>query len=174
MIANLKRALNVNSEGRTLVSEQPFHQFDIIPEVEKVLVNLVSLAEEKKACLQVHVTPMPVIIEANKYFIQPLLYKLLFKILDNSREGAVIDIHVMDCDDKCIVESIHKNAAVSRQVTSDYFKKYRITNTFHNASGQAEDILSVYRKLVTSMGGELAYSLQKERNNYFRLKFSRA
>jgi K+-sensing histidine kinase KdpD len=173
-LQSFNTACEANITAHALTGNQvTYHSepFDIMPELEKTAIHLMPAAEAKQVSLQVHVSHEPVMIQADRSFFQPLFYKLLLKILEHSKEGTVVNIHVTDSDERCIVESIHKHAIMRKKPSGDYFTKYRITNGLPGSGEASKDVLPVYKKLVEDMGGELVYAFNKDRDNYFRLKF---
>lgn len=145
--------------------------FDIVPELETTAIYLMPAAEARQISLQIHVAHEPVMIQADRTFFQPLFYQILSKILEHSRDGDIVRVHVTDSDERCIVESIHQHAFVRKKPAGDYFTKYRITNALPGSAEATQDVLPVYKKIVEDMGGELLYAFNKGRDNYFRLKF---
>jgi len=164
-LTDLDKAGSINLEYR-------YEDFDIIAEIEMITISKMAEAENKAVSLQLYLSPSPVIVHLDRVFLQQILYKLLSQLLVSVQNGSVISIHITDCDGKCMVEGINHSAIVEEQITEDYFKKYRITNSPQNPVASVEDTLSVYKQITEDMGGELIYNFtNKSEKSYFRLKF---
>ena len=152
--------------------EYCYEDFDIVAEIEMITISKMAEAENKAVNLQLHLSPSPVIVHLDRIFLQQILFKVLSQLLVSVEDGSVISIHITDCDGKCMVEGINRSAIVEEQITEDYFKKYRITNSPQNPVASVEDTLSVYKQITEDMGGELLYNFtNKSEKSYFRLKF---
>lgn len=151
-----------------------FEHIDIIPEVENAVIQQMELAEKKEASIQLHLSPASLMIDTDRLFFQQIFFRLLSTLLEINETRSIVSVYVMDSDGKCIIEVINQSATAIVKAPDEYFKKYRITNIQQSPSVQPDALLVVYKQLVQDMGGELWYAFEKEKANYFRLKFELA
>lgn len=156
-------------EGNARI-EYFYEDFDTIPEVENSAVSLLPAADKKQVTLQLHLSPVPVIVNSDKFFLQQIVCKMLAQLLDTVKNGSVISIYVTGIDGKCFIEGISRSTVSDEETPDDYFKKYRITNSL-----QRKDNLSIYKQITQDMCGELIYNFtKKSQGKYFILKFALA
>lgn len=144
---------------------------DIIPDVENAVIQQMELAEKKELNVQLHLSPASFLVNADRLFLQQILFRLLSNLLEAGKKKSVVSVYVTDSDGKCVIEAVDQTE-IKKIIpgADDYFKKHRITNVFQAIESQPEAILNVYKKMIEDMGGELTFSF-KEKANYFRLKF---
>jgi K+-sensing histidine kinase KdpD len=147
---------------------------DMILEVENAVIKQLETVEEKESSIQLHLSPASLIVATDRLFFQQIFFRLLSTLLEVSKERSVISVYVKDRDGKCIIEAINHIQTVSVQTADDYFKKHRITNVLHSPPAQKHALLAVYKQLMEDMGGEMSYSFEKGKPDYFRLKFDLA
>ena len=165
----LKQLVGPVMEGNARI-EYLYEDFDIIPEVENTTVTQLTAADEKQVTLQLHLSPEPVMVNIDRFFLQQILCKMLAHLLDTVKNGSIISIYVTNSDGKCFIEAISRPAVPEEEMPEDYFKKYRITNSL-----QRKDNLSVYKQITQDMCGELMYNFtKKSQGKYFSLKFALA
>jgi len=91
-------------------------------------------------------------VQADKNFLQPILFSLLSYLSGNGQNGAIISLHVTKTVEKVIIE-IQQQQGISLKE-------------------ELPAALTVYEKVLEDLGGELACTKSNTGAiNYFRLKF---
>lgn len=141
----------LDNAGTTTVS-YTLEDFNIIPEIENIVVAFLSKPDNAGVNVQVHVSASPIKVQADKDFLQPILFSLLWYLSGNGQNGAIISLHVTKTVEKTIIE-IQQQQGVS-------------------LDEELPAGLTVYEKVLGDMGGELACTKSNTGAiNYFRLKF---
>jgi K+-sensing histidine kinase KdpD len=144
---------------------------DIIPEVENAVIQQLDLADKMQVSVQLHLSPASLMVHTDRLFFQQIFFRLLSTLLEANEKKSVVSVYVTDSDGKCMVEVINQSETLFAKGSDDYFKKHRINNPSQSQSVPKDNLLWVYKLMVEDMGGELAYSFEKGKGDYFRLKF---
>lgn len=141
----------LDNAGTTTVSYSP-EDFNIIPEIENIVVAFLGKPDNTDVNVQVHVAASPIKVQADKNFLQPVLFSLLTYLSGNTPNNAIISLHVTKTAEKAIIEIQQQHTGVSE--------------------GNAPAGLPIYEKVLEDLNGELVYTKSATGSiNYFRLKF---
>jgi len=151
-VEQLQQKLEALDNAGTTTVPYALEYFNIIPEIENIVVAFLGKQDNAGVHVQVHVAASPIKVQADKNFLQPILFSLLSYLSGNRQNGAIISLHVTKTIEKTII---------------DIQQQQGIPSDEKLPAG-----LTVYEKILEDMGGELACTQSNTGAiNYFRLKF---
>ncbi|MES2003110.1 MAG: hypothetical protein V4450_01215 [Bacteroidota bacterium] len=136
-----------------------FGNSNIIPVLEDRLVGLMNQEGESRINAQLHAPTEPVTIYGDPFFLDAFLASL-FSILIREEEQGMINVHVTEGDEKCIIEI--ERSGTSFRGNEDRFTDYLGT------------VFPVWQKIIEDNGGELKHLLRRQNEQYIRIKLTLA
>jgi len=151
-VEQLQQKLEALDNAGTTAVSYTLEDFNVIPEIENIVVAFLSKPDNAGVNAQVHVAASQIKVQADKNFLQPILFSLLSYLSGSGQNDAIISLHVTKTVEKVIIE-IQQQQGIS-------------------LDEELPTGLTVYEKVLEDMGGELACTKSNTGAiNYFRLKF---
>lgn len=154
----LEKKMTAFEQAVSVTLEYSSDPFDIIPEVENAVIDIIDKIHDTKPNIQFHIAQSPSVVTADKAFTDFILNTIFSQLFLSIQQGILITLHITKTDEACIIEiqeSLHSKTNIS---------------TFDNSMVNTDQPLVVCKQLMEDMGGEMAYGLHNN-GKYYRLKF---
>ena len=132
--------------------------FDLIPEVENTVIEIIGKTNPVKSNIQFHIANPPSVVRADQAFTAFILNTVFSQLFYSIQQGILIVVHIAKTDEACIIEIRESNNAI------------KSISSFDNSIINTDQPLEVCLQLMEDMGGEMVFGVQNN-GKYFRLKF---
>ncbi len=154
----LEKKITTLEQSVSVTLEYSSDQFDIIPEVENTVIDMIGKADHIVPNIQFHIAHSPSVVTADKAFTDFILSTIFSQLFLSIQQGILITLHITKTDEACIIE------------IQESIQSKKNTSSFDNSMVNTDQPLVICRQLMEDMGGEMAYGLQNN-GRYYRLKF---
>lgn len=157
-LADLEKKIAISGGQVSKMMEYTITHFDIISSIENAIVDILEKANPSTPNVQVHISSSPVMVCADKDFVDFIFSDLFSQLYYAIKQGTLVSVYVAATEEAGIVEIQETGISQSEELLSN------------NALVSTDQSLIVCRQLMEDMGGEMLYLLN-DKGNYFRLKF---
>lgn len=157
-LSYIKTRMEAFEQAVTVTLEYVSVSFNIIPEVENAIVDVLGKANPVTPNIQFHIASSPVMVNADNAFTEYILSALFSKLYDSIAQGVLLTVYVSKTEESGIIEI--------QEISHLQIK----TPSFDHSAISTDQPLIVCKHLMEDMGGEMIFQ-PNEKGNYFRLKF---
>lgn len=150
-----------------------YEHFDINPSIEKAVIDIADAAQIKQINMQLHLSASSIVVYLDKLFLGQVLFKLLTNAIKYAEIDSIITVHSHLLENKCIIEVINFGKDMGKEKLNDLFNKLQPYKSLRESIKSDADLgFSVAKKLTETMHGQLTYSSDENRGNYYRIEFN--
>ena len=159
----------------TSSSNVSLEKIDVKVLADETINNFTALAENKNIKISKHFDKGKAIISADRQYLQQVFDNLLSNAIKFSPHGKAIDLNIKSANGSVIAEFNDNGPGLTKEDKNSLFKEYAMLSAKPTGNETSNGLgLSIVKKYVDTMGGEVWCESEAGAGASFKVKFSKA